>query len=161
MIEIKATASHQMLIDSALARLSSISFAGVRMKLADPKEGKGWDETMLDWAEQEYRRFLALNYAYPDRAIVPDEAVDEFWHQHILDTRAYANDTMAVFGYFLHHFPYLGMRGPEDEEKLVQCFSDTRDLYEVHFAQGEANENSAFSKGTHCGRCSRCSRVVN
>jgi hypothetical protein len=161
MIEIHPTASHQELIDNALARLSSISFADVRMKLADPKEGKGWDETILDWAEQEYRRFLALNYAYPDRTIVPDETVDEFWHQHILDTRAYAHDTVAVFGYFLHHFPYLGTRGPEDEEKLVQCFSDTRDLHEAHFGRSKTNESSAFSRGSSCGKCSRCSRGGN
>jgi hypothetical protein len=156
MIEIHPITDRQELVNSALDRLSLINLAGVRMKLADPKEGKGWDDAMLDWAEQEYRRFLALNYAYPDRTIVPDKAVDQFWHYHILDTRAYASDTTAVFGYFLHHFPYLGMRGPEDEEKLVQCYSETRVLYESYFGLNKTDESIAYS---YCssGKCSTCS----
>lgn len=156
MIGIETISPRQERIDLALELLSPISLAGVRMKLADAKEGKGWDEPMLDWAEQEYRRFLALNYAYPDRTIVPDKAVDEFWHQHILDTRAYLADSMTVFGYFLHHFPYLGMRGPEDEEKLASCYAETRELYEFHFGRGNTNESSAFSYcgGGHCSSCS-------
>jgi len=147
--------ARQERIDQALHRLSAISFAGVRMKLADPKEGKNWDEVMLDWAEREYRRFLALNFAYPERTIVPDKAVDEFWHQHILDTRAYANDTIAVFGHFLHHFPYFGMRGPADEENLVSCYADTRNLYEVHFGHSTNEEtNPVTCGGGHCSSCS-------
>lgn len=162
MVEVHQIANHQELIDDALDRLSTISFAGVRMKLADPEEGKGWDEIMLDWAEQEYRRFLALNYAYPDRTIVPDKAVDAFWHQHILDTRAYATDSTTVFGYFLHHFPYLGTRGPADEARLARCYSDTRELYEFHFGRSETNESSAFAESSACsdsddgGTCSSC-----
>lgn len=159
MIGIHPITNHQEFVDRALDRLSLISLAGVRMKLADPKDGRGWDEAMLDWAEQEYRRFLALNYAYPDRTIVPDKAVDAFWHQHILDTRAYAKDTMAVFGYFLHHFPYLGTRGPADEEKLVRCYADTRKLYEFHFGLSETEESSTFSN-CDSESCSRCADYV-
>jgi hypothetical protein len=142
----------------ALNRLSSINFAGVRMKLADSQEGKGWDEAMLNWAEEEYRRFLALTYAYPDLTIVPDKTVDEFWHQHILDTRAYAKDSKAVFGYFLHHFPYLGTRGPADKEKLVQSYSETKALYEMHF---EDDKKKSSTEGSRCGggSCSSCSRA--
>jgi hypothetical protein len=144
-------------VEVALNRLSSINFAGIRMKLGDSKEGKGWDETMLNSVEQEYRRFLALTYAYPDLIIVPDNTVDEFWHQHILDTRAYAKDTEAVFGYFLHHFPYLGTRGPADEEKLVQCYSETKTLYKMHF---KINNKHSNAEGSRCGggSCSRCAR---
>src|SRR4051794_7619512 len=81
MVGIHLIANHQELVDHALSRISMIDLSAVRMKLADPDEGKGWDDEMLDSVEREYRRFLALNYAYPDRTIVPDKAVDEFWHQ--------------------------------------------------------------------------------
>jgi hypothetical protein len=126
------------------------------MKLADPEDGKGWDERILDQAELDYRRFLALNFAYPDRTIVPDKTVDEFWHQHILDTRAYANDTVTVFGYFLHHFPYLGTRGPEDNDNLMRCFSETKELYKFHFGT-DKSDNNRESKCDSSG-CSKCSR---
>ena len=146
-------------VEVALNRLSSVDFGGVRMKLGDPNEGQGWDETMLNWVEQEYRRFLALTYAYPDLTIVPDTTVDKFWHQHILDTRAYANDTEAVFGHFLHHFPYLGTRGPDDKERLVQCYSETQALYEMHFKTEKESNSEASSCAS--GRCSSCARNSN
>jgi Uncharacterized conserved protein len=147
-------------VEVALNRLSSIDFAGVRMKLGDPTEGQGWDEAMLSWAEQEYRRFLALTFAYPDLTIVPDKAVDVFWHQHIVDTRAYAKDTEAVFGFFLHHFPYLGTRGPADKEKLTQCYSETRALYEMHFPTND-KESSMEASSCGGGRCSSCAVRTN
>ncbi|HXQ73663.1 MAG TPA: hypothetical protein VN844_24390 [Pyrinomonadaceae bacterium] len=155
MVGNQAVADHHETIEEALNRLSTLNLAGVRMKLADPNEGKGWDEAKLARTEQEYLKFLALNYAYPGLTIVPDKDVDEFWHQHILDTRAYANDTMSIFGYFLHHFPYLGTRGPADEERLAQCYSDTRDLYEIHFQKQGHGKTLQVSK---CGggSCSSC-----
>jgi len=48
-------------------RLAGIlDLSNVRMKLADPEEGKGISDGQLDLAEQEYRRFLALHLACPD-----------------------------------------------------------------------------------------------
>ena len=40
--------------------------------------------------------------------------MDAFWHQHILDTVAYQRDTVQIFGYFLHHFPYFGIWAAKD-----------------------------------------------
>ena len=47
--------------DAAVSLLAMLDLSMVRLKLADPLEGKGWDDAQLDLAEQEYRRFLALN----------------------------------------------------------------------------------------------------
>lgn len=155
MLAIHPIDTRQELVDEALDRLLSINFAGVRMKLADTKEGKGWDDKTLDHVEKEYRRFLALAYAYPERRIVPDRMVDEFWHQHILDTRAYADDTRAIFGHFLHHFPYLGMRGPDDEERLMQHYSESLELHRLHFGRVQPDLNSTLSScdSSDCSRC--------
>jgi len=60
----------------ALAHLDSIDLSMVRLKLADPHEGKGWSQEQLDLAEREYRRFLALHLMYPDMAVVPCSLVD-------------------------------------------------------------------------------------
>ena len=81
--------------------------------------------------ELEYRRFLTLMKKYPHEQTSPLVDVDMFWHYHILDTMKYAADCEAVFGYFLHHFPYVGMRGEEDEGAFCRnsacaCSSCTR-----------------------------------
>ena len=156
MASVKSDGSRHAKIIEALGRLSPVDLAGVRMKLADPDEGEGWDEETVATAELEYRRFLALVYAYPDRTIVPDKVADIFWHCHILDTRAYADDTNMVFGSFLHHFPYLGMNGKEDSEKLAACFDETVNLYESHFGK----KSTLRTDGSRCSTasCSRCSR---
>jgi hypothetical protein len=110
-----------------------LSLAGVRAKLADPEEGKGYNVEQLDLLEQEYRRFLAMHLAYPESEILPCTIVDEIWHQHILDTIAYRRDCDAIFGEFLDHFPYFGMRGEDDAQALVDAYADTLEIYEKEF----------------------------
>jgi hypothetical protein len=61
------------------------------------------------------------------------EDVDTFWHYHILDTRKYAADCQAVFGQFLHHFPYSGLRGNEDAAAHEAACERMRVLYEETF----------------------------
>jgi len=85
--------------------------------------------------EEEYRRFLYLSLQHEGATIVPVDIVDEFWHFHILDTAKYARDCIAQFGSLLHHFPYLGLRGPADEENLVAAFGDTKAIYRREFGE--------------------------
>ena len=47
---------------------------------------------------------------------------------HILDTRKYAADCEAAFGHFVHHFPYLGLRGEEDTKALEAAFVNMQQL---------------------------------
>ena len=137
--------------------LNSIDFdlAGVRRKLAHPEEGEGepWSPEKLDLAEQEYRRFMALCRAYPEEAIVPCQLVDQFWHQHILDTAAYRDDCDRVFGHFYDHYPYFGLNGPEDAANLERAYDVTLDLYEGNFGP---TPNGAW-QSRDAGRCrARC-----
>ena len=85
--------------------------------------------------EFEYRRFLTLMKKYPHEQTSPLVDVDTFWHYHILDTMKYAADCEAVFGYFLHHFPYVGMRGEEDEAALARIGQRMKELYEAEFGE--------------------------
>jgi hypothetical protein len=119
----------------ALARAASLDLSMVRMKMSDPQEGRDWTDAEVDIAEQEYRRFLALHLMYPQVDVVPCGIVDEIWHTHILDTHAYAPDCQEVFGFFLHHFPYFGMRGERDAADLVTANDLT--LARYHRALGE------------------------
>ena len=61
----------------------------IKLKLQDEEEGQGWSEEKCDETEAEYKKFLALKRTYPEKEIVPNRAVDLFWHQHILDTAKY------------------------------------------------------------------------
>ena len=110
-----------------------LDLTNVRMKLADPDEGKGYSQQHLDLMEGEYRRFLALHMMYPDADIVPCQLVDEIWHAHILDTAAYRADCDAIFGRFLDHFPYFGMRGEQDAQDLEDAYVETLRRYEDAF----------------------------
>lgn len=125
--------------NEALERLQrDLDLSNVRMKLADPEEGKGYGSDRLDLLEGEYRKFLALHMAYPEADIVPCKIVDEMWHQHILDTIAYRGDCDRLFGRFLDHFPYFGMRSEEDAQDLLDAYANTLDLYRSAFGDPPA-----------------------
>ena len=94
--------------------IAIIDLEMVKMKLQDTEEGLGWTVDQCDEAEIEYKRFLQLNKKFPDISIVPHTTMDLMWHQHILDTRAYHNDSDTVFGQYFHHFPYFGIRSESD-----------------------------------------------
>ena len=135
--------------------IAEIDLSMVKMKLRDQDEGKGWTIEECETAELEYKRYLTLNFRYEDRAIVPTKQIDDFWHYHILDTRAYHRDCQRVFGEYFHHFPYFGMRGDEDEENLKNSFFETVDLYEREFGESMLRYES---QSTDCwndckGRC--------
>ena len=88
-----AVMTSPMTASEALVLLDhKLSLDNIRMKLADPEEGKGYGPEYLDLLEQEYRRFLAMHLAHPEADIVPCKIVDEMWHAHILDTIAYRDD---------------------------------------------------------------------
>jgi hypothetical protein len=128
----------------ALAKLDrTLDLSNVRMKLADPDEGPGLDEARIDLMEGEYLKFLALHLLHPDVDIVPCELVDDMWHRHILDTAAYRVDCDAIFGQFLDHFPYFGMRGEQDARDLEDAYASTLERYRDAF--GEPPEGTWIS----------------
>ncbi len=130
-------------LEAATRCVDALDFSLLTRKLV---EEKGWTEEQCQEAEALYRKFLALNVRYPDRKICPTGPIDDFWHAHILDTEAYARDCVALFGRFLHHFPYFGMRGPEDRVDLERAFADSIDLFIRHFGvDPTAGDTSARS----------------
>lgn len=115
--------------------IATLNLDPIKIKLMDKKEGKGWTRAQADAAEIAYKQFLQLNLKYPKQSIVPTVTIDAFWHQHILDTQKYAEDCQNIFGYFLHHFPYFGMRGKADAENLKNAFDETKELFASEFAE--------------------------
>ena len=128
--EAQALVQRDGALEEAVARVSQLDFSMLRRKIV---EESGWTTEAVEEAEDLYRKFLALNIRYPERKLCPNGPVDEFWHAHILDTRAYAADCQTLFGGLLHHFPYFGMRGAEDRADLERAFADTAELFIRHF----------------------------
>lgn len=112
--------------------LAALNLENVRRNFM---EKTGFSPEQVDIVEGEYKCFLELSKTFPHAPIVPSQVVDEFWHEHILETRQYAEDTTRVLGTFLHHFPYFGLRGPEDAENLHQSFATTLQMYEDTFGR--------------------------
>lgn len=133
----------------AVSRVAALDFTMLRRKL---EEEHGWTKEHLNEVEDLYRKFLALNLLYPERKICPTGPIDDFWHAHILDTRAYAEDCDRLFGRFLHHFPYFGMRGPEDRQALESTFTESRELFVTHFGVDPCSGESQ-ARGCAPQRC--------
>jgi hypothetical protein len=137
----------------AFERLEGLlDLSNLRMKLADPDEGKSYGMEHLDLMEREYRRFLALHLAYPGMDVVPCKIVDELWHQHILDTAAYRDDCEAIFGHFLDHFPYFGMRGDDDAQDLQDAYELTIERYREAFGEPPADTWITVGASSKCKR---------
>jgi hypothetical protein len=94
---------------------------------------KGWSLKKADLVGELYVKFLRLIQLYPEKSIVPTQAIDEMWHMHILDTRKYQTDCHDLFGGFIHHFPYYGVRNSDDELAMKESFSETVILFQKHF----------------------------
>lgn len=105
----------------------------IKVKLMHAESGEGWAREQADVVEAEYRRFLVLMKTYPDEQVAPLADVDTFWHYHILDTLKYAEDCENIFGYFLHHFPYVGLGGESDHEAHEAVALRMCELYEHTF----------------------------
>ena len=88
---------------------------------------------LLPRPEQFYRQFLALKLVYPKRTISPTVTIDEFWHAHILDTHAYMADCKALFGHYLHHYPYSGMKDMFELMLSQVVHAEMRELFLQHF----------------------------
>jgi hypothetical protein len=141
--------------------LNQLDLDPVKVKLI---KSENWSRHKVDEVEVQYKRYLWLVYKYPNKSIVPSKDVDTFWHNHILDTGKYAEDCERIFGYFVHHFPYFGMRGSSDERKLRRAAQETRNLYLAEF-QDVARSTDSMSRVSEtyelCGghECSSSSRV--
>lgn len=140
-------------------RLDQLDLEPIKVKLVHEC---GYDAEHLAVLEKWYKRFLCLTALYPEKQIVIPEVLDGFWHHHILDTRKYAEDCDAVFGRFLHHFPYFGLRGEEDAKALHEAYRDTLEV--MHREWGETPDGELAALGGPSGGdtevpslCSDCS----
>lgn len=123
-----------MTAGQAAERIDALDLEPIVYKLMHPHPGEqAMTLADADRRVEAYRRHLKLCAWYPDQPVVPSQLADEAWHAHILDTAKYALDSEAVFGRFMHHFPYFGLRGDDDIAAWRAAAGQTRDLHAVHF----------------------------
>lgn len=135
--------------------IKNLDLEPLMVKAMDKEEGYGWTLEQAQNIAEEYKKYLVLCLENPNMAVVPSGMVDDFWHLHILDTRKYQEDCQNIFGYFLHHFPYFGMRGKEDADNLSQAWSETCELYERRFG---TTSDIFWQSSARCPKCGRTCR---
>jgi hypothetical protein len=121
--------------------IEELDFERIKAKLLHKHRGAVTEDGIAR-AEAGYRQFLKIIAKYPDAPVVPSEAVDEFWHMHILDTQRYGADCERIFGYMVHHDPYIGIDGPQDEARLADAARSSHALFMREF--GTAAEAPAY-----------------
>jgi hypothetical protein len=133
----------------------------IKTKLMHVESGEGWSLDKANAVEKEYRRFLCLMKLYPDESIAPLVDVDTFWHYHILDTMKYAVDCEQAFGYFVHHYPYVGLRGEDDEQFRIDSGERMQSLYEATFGEAyPVTDASAYCAGPWDSQSAGASRAA-
>ena len=149
-------------VEQVIAAIRILDLDPIKLKLMGQEEGQAWSREYADRMELAYKRFLTLLATHPEETLAPSKDVDKFWHGHILDTLKYADDCDKVFGYFLHHFPYFGMRGAEDAANLAKAAETTRRLYRQEFGTTQTGaENVAMcSAAIQADGAAMCSAAV-
>ncbi len=115
-------------------RIDDLDLEPIAFKLTHPDPDE--DALTLDQADDGialYRMFLKLRVLHPRTSIVPTKAIDRVWHAHMLDTAKYRADCQLVFGRFLDHFPYAGLRGEADRVAWLADFRQTQWLFSEAF----------------------------
>lgn len=133
------------------AAIAALDLDPIKVKLMHAQSGEGWSREKADAVEFEYRRFLYLMKKFPNDQSAPLFDVDIFWHYHILDTLKYMEDCDTVFGHYLHHFPYLGLRGEDDEEQHQLAGQRMKEIYEETFGRDSFTLAASKISGAHQG----------
>ena len=106
---------------------ATLTFAG---KLA---RDNGWTRHQASRVIDEYLRFvvLAVTAGHP---VCPSDAVDQAWHQHLLDTRSYWEEFCPkILGRPLHHSPSKGRAG--ERQRMGEWYRHTLASYRAVFGE--------------------------
>lgn len=131
--------------EQALALTAAWDFKLAIEKVLEIKNGE-WTRDRAEKAVQNYTRYMAVTKALGGLQMVPNGDIDEIWHMHILDTRAYMADCNALFGEYLHHYPYFGMLGEENRQQWLQVQKVSTNLWVQLFGEPLYGADSAPQK---------------
>ena len=121
----------QPTLEEAQFYIANLDFSQIIEKMVSHQ---GWLKKDVIAISELYKDYLFLQKKYGNNyEIVPSEEVDEFWHNHILDTKKYQEDCNFIFGCYLNHYPYFGMDESSDENDLNKAYEKTLELYKKEF----------------------------
>jgi hypothetical protein len=85
-----------------LRALEDWDFSNVRHRVG---KRMNWRPDFVNQVEEEYHKFMALIVINPNKLYGMAGPVDEFWHEHLLDSQDYARFSFEIAGTFIHHSP--------------------------------------------------------
>lgn len=136
---------NERIFTEALAITEKWNFELAARKLIDSNPAR-WDSLRAEKAILDYQRYMAITKALDGIQLVPNGDIDEIWHMHILDTRAYMQDCDALFGGYLHHYPYFGMLGEENELQWFNVQAESEQLWHRLFNEPLYHNDSVAQK---------------
>jgi hypothetical protein len=128
----------------ASALVATLDLSAVALRLMNAPDGPKWDAETVAAAELRYRRFLLMTKLHPQAPLTPARDIDTFWHEHILNTRAYWRDCETLFGGYLHHDAGFGAEEKDFEVKAV-LDDDTSQIYTSLFNEPYFNSDATAS----------------
>jgi hypothetical protein len=128
------------------SKFENLDLKSVIFKLTHPKDVHQWSLEKAEHVVSQYKKFLFLNALYPEQELIPTREIDDVWHVHILDTEKYRNDCQYLFGHFLDHYPYSGLKGKQNEEEHLKKFEFSQNLFRKIFPSEDTNNDSKTSK---------------
>ena len=118
-------------LEDTLKYIRNIDFSNIINKMVSHQ---GWKRLHAEQTCEMYRNFLYINRKFSKKApFPPSEEIDEFWHNHILDTQKYHTDCQNIFGQYFHHYPYFGIDGKTSSIDLVKAFEQLQACYRQEF----------------------------
>jgi hypothetical protein len=137
------------------ARLKAISEWPLE-KIAERVAAKlNWSLKYSQSVECEYRKFIFISAVRPSSGYGMAGPVDQFWHQHILDTRDYLAMCQVVAGQFIHHVPTEDkLKGTMQNNAYGLTLSDLKTFF------GEASFEIWPQISTACRACIGCKAVI-
>jgi len=132
-------------LEEAKKHINSINFSNIISKMVNHQ---GWRISDATKVCHMYRNFLYLNKKYgmeKQLPLPPSEEIDEFWHNHILDTKQYRKDCQAIFGKYLDHYPYLGIDGKSSSGDVTDAFAELQRLYAKEFGGAQIYQVRGFT----------------
>jgi hypothetical protein len=139
-----------------LGKLSNWDLKWTRRRL---QTRLGWSRGRALKIEQEYRRFLALIVLNPDKIYGMAGPVDEFWHEHLLDTQDYLKFCERIAGRIIHHQPEQIAMNRRTRPRAANTYScNTLPDLTAHFVETNTRiwPHLAFGK---CGKCRDVAQV--
>lgn len=116
-----------------LKRVRQLNLGSLAYQLKQSTPSSQWTNEQTLRAITRYLMFLYLVNQYPKLRLAPSTEIDLVWHYHILDTAQYAEDCQFLFGRFIHHYPFFGVQGEEDQQNLQLAYTLTQLLFQQHF----------------------------